>query len=84
MFFYLTCEFVVNPGDNRDLDLISLKSIVIFKQAQRAVGLSNRAGSRSRPESAGINSTVRGYLYPSIGHRLMIPYRVEMGLCEGR
>ena len=36
---------------------------MIFKQAQRAVELSVRAGSRSRSDSAGINSTVGSYLY---------------------
>ena len=37
-----------NPDENPGVGLINLKSILIFKQAQRAVKLSNRAGSRSR------------------------------------
>ena len=53
-----------NPDEKPGLGSIPLKSIVIFKQAQRAVELSNRTGSRSRSESAGIKSTVRSYLYP--------------------
>ena len=53
-----------NPGENPGLGSIPLKFIVIFKQAQRAVELSNKAGSRSRPESTGTNSTIRSYLYP--------------------
>ena len=53
-----------NPGENPGVGSIPLKSIVIFKQAQRAVELSIRTGSRSRSESAGINSTVRSYLHP--------------------
>ena len=53
-----------NPGENPGVGSIPLKSIVIFKKAQRAVELSIRTGSRSRSESAGINSTVRSYLYP--------------------
>ena len=48
-----------NPG----VCLITLKFIVIFKQTQRAVELSNRTDSRSRLESDGINSTVRSYPY---------------------
>ena len=49
-----------NPG----VGSIPLKSIVIFKQAQRAVELPFRADSRSKSESAGTNNTVRSYLYP--------------------
>ena len=41
-----------NPGENlcenTCLGLISLKSIVIFKQDQRAVELSNKASSRKQ------------------------------------
>ena len=61
-----TCVFTgkdvwenVNPG----IGSIPFKSIVIFKQTQRSVELSNRTGPRSRPESAGPNGTVRSYLY---------------------
>ena len=49
-----------NPG----VGSIPLKSIVIFKQPQRAFELSNRTGSWSRLESAGTKSNVRSYLYP--------------------
>ena len=49
-----------NPG----VGSIPLKFIVIFKKAKRAVELSNRAGPRSRSESAGANITVRSYPYP--------------------
>ena len=52
-----------NPYENPGVDSIPLKSIVIFKQAQIIVELSHRAGSRSRSESAGTNSTVRSYMY---------------------
>ena len=52
-----------NPGENFVVGLIPLKSIVIFKQAQITAELSFRADSWSRSESAGINSTVRSYLY---------------------
>ena len=52
-----------NPSENSGVGLITLKSLVIFKQAQRAVELSNRTDSRSRLESDGINSTVRSYSY---------------------
>ena len=58
---------------------IPLKSIVFFKQAQRAVGLS-RTGSRSRSESAGTNSIVRSFLYLLIGSPIDDPiYGREMG-----
>ena len=52
-----------NPGENPSMGSIPLMSILIFKLAQRAVELS-ATSFRSRSESAGINSTVRCYLYP--------------------
>ena len=51
------------PNENPGVGSIPINSIAIFKQTQRAVELSNRAGSRNRSESAGINSTVRSYPY---------------------
>ena len=53
-----------NPGENPGVNSIPLKSIVTFKQAQSSVELSFWAGSRSRSESAGTNSTIRSCLYP--------------------
>ena len=53
-----------NPGENLGMCLIPLKSIMIFKQVKRTVELSIRTGSQCRSESASMNSTVRGYLYP--------------------
>ena len=55
---------IVNLKRNPGVGSIPQKFIVIFKQAQGAVELSNRTGSRSRSKSADINSTVRSYLYP--------------------
>ena len=52
-----------NPGENPEVGSIPFKSIMIFKQTQRAVELST-TGSRIRSKSAGTNSTVRGDLYP--------------------
>ena len=55
------------------------------KQIQRAVELSSRTGSWSRLESTGLNNTVRSYLYPVKGYRLMIPYSGEgMSIGEGK
>ena len=52
-----------NPGENPDVDSIPLKYIMIFKQAEWIFELSNRTDSRSKSELAGINNTVRSYLY---------------------
>ena len=73
-----------NPGENLGVGSILLKSIVISKQAQRVVELSNRTGSSSSSESAGINSTIRSYLYLSIGYRLKIKSGEGMCLNEDR
>ena len=53
-----------NPNENPGVGLILLKSIMIFKQAQRSVELSDKTSSRSGSKSAVANSTVRDYLYP--------------------
>ena len=74
-----------NLGKNFGVDLIPLKSKVIFKQAQRAVEWSKMVGSRNRSESAGINSIVRSYLYPVNRTPTDDPMYIEgMGLGEGR
>ena len=66
-----------NPGENLGVGLIPLKSIVIFKQAQRAVELSSGQALEADQNQLVSIALSEATCIRSIGHRLMISYTGE-------